>query len=129
MFAFTKSKGSGWAILAGVLCIIFVLVFLIYLILHRERISIAGSFLKTTAKYLKSNFLLFLYIPVYIGLTFLFGLLTVFEYLAFSCFGNPEFSRSSIYYSLPIQAFWTFLLVIQTIWGLSFFRDSCIFFH
>jgi uncharacterized membrane protein len=26
-----------------------------------------------------------------------------------------------------MQGLWTFLLVVQTIWGLSFFRDSCNF--
>lgn len=69
--------------------------------------------------------MLFIYVPIYIGLTFLFGLLTVYEYLAFSCFGNPEFNHYSMFYQLPIPKFWAFLLVIQTIWGLSFFRDSC----
>lgn len=123
----TLQKGSAWAIFVGVLCIIFILVFLFYLVLHRERIQIAGAFLQVTSRYIKNNFLLFIYIPIYIGLTFLFGILTVFEYLAFSCFGNEQFSPDSIFYRLPMQGFWTFLLVIQTIWGLSFFRDSCNF--
>lgn len=69
--------------------------------------------------------MLFLYIPVYVGLTFLFGILTVFEYLALSCFGNSHITPDSLFYKLAIQWFWTALLVIQTIWGLSFFRDAC----
>lgn len=123
----TLERGSGWVILAAVLCALFVFVFLVYLIFHRQKITIAGSFLKTTSSYLKSNLLLFAYIPAYIGLTFLFGILTVFEYLAFTCFGTPQFSQDSVFYKLPIQGLWTFLLVVQTIWGLSFFRDSCNF--
>lgn len=123
----TLQKGSHWAIFAGVLCIIFVLVFLFYLILHRTRIQISGSFLQITSKYIMKNLVLFAYVPVYIGLTFLFGILTVFEYLALSCFGTPQYSQNAVFYSLPIQWFWTSLLVIQTIWGLSFFRDSCKF--
>jgi hypothetical protein len=121
----TLQKGSGWAVFTGILCILFVLVFLIYLIFHREKIELAGRVLQLSSKFIRTNFQIIIYVPIYIGLTFLFGLLTVFEYLAFSCISNPVFLPDSIFYQLPIQGFWTFLLVVQTIWGLSFFRDSC----
>lgn len=74
----TLARGSGWAIFAGILAIFFVVVLALYLVLHREKIFISGEFLRINSKFLRKNFLLLIYIPVYIGLTFLFGLLTVY---------------------------------------------------
>ena len=62
-------------------------------------------------------------------LTIIFCILIVFQYLAFSSVAEPYKSESSIYLSLT-RSFWFMLpLVIETLWGLSFLRDSCIFFN
>jgi hypothetical protein len=42
--------------------------------------------------------LMFLYIPLFVILTFLFGLLTMFEYFAFSSMSTPTFSKDSMFY-------------------------------
>jgi hypothetical protein len=68
---------------------------------------------------------MFLYIPLFVILTFLFGLLTMFEYFAFSSISQPIFSKDSMFYVINRPPFWIFLLVIQTIWGFSFLRDGC----
>jgi hypothetical protein len=94
----TLAKASGWAVFLGILCLIFLLVFLFYLIFHRKRISIAGAFLEHASQFLKKHPLMFLYIPLFVILTFLFGLLTMFEYFAFSSMSTPTFSKDSMFY-------------------------------
>lgn len=58
-------------------------------------------------------------------LTIIFCILIVFQYLAFSSVAEPYINESSVYLSLT-RSFWFMLpLVIETLWGLSFLRDSC----
>ena len=58
-------------------------------------------------------------------LTFLFGILTVFEYLAFTSISEPTPSEDSIFNKLNKSWILITLLVIQTLWGLSYLRDAC----
>ncbi len=66
-----------------------------------------------------------LYIPLFMIFTILFCILIVFEYLSFSSVANPVQETGSLYLKL-VRSFWFMApLVIQTLWGLSFFRDAC----
>jgi hypothetical protein len=66
-----------------------------------------------------------LYILLFIVLTFLFGILIVFQYLSFSSVAAPNFSKDTLYSTLT-RSFWFMApLVIETLWGLSFLRDAC----
>jgi len=119
---------NGWAIFIAIVCLILALVLIFYVVVHRRRIKICGAFLKHATTMLKENCKTFLYIPLFMLLTFLFGVLTVFEYLAFSSLSEPTSSSDSIYNKLSRSWILTTLWVIQTLWGLSFLRDSCNFF-
>jgi hypothetical protein len=69
-----------------------------------------------------------MYIPLFMLLTIVFLCLIVFQYLAYasstSLIENPEKSLFS-----KLQKPWVLiaLLVVETIWGLSFLRDACTF--
>ena len=74
---------------------------------------------------LKKNWSTLIWAPIFIAISFLFGLLLVFEYLAFSSTGTPNLSNGAVYYSNASSWFGNLLLVVQALWGLSFFRDCC----
>lgn len=114
---FTASKGplsdsTGWDIFLGIICIIVLLILLFYLVVHRNRLAVCGAFLENASLFLRENCLVFLYIPIFIVLTFLFGILIVFQYLAYSSSGNVNFSPDSIYYTSTKSFILTALLVI-----------------
>jgi len=64
-------------------------------------------------------------VPIFVALTFLFGFILSFEYLALTSRGTPTFNSSSVYYILYNNWFAVTVLVVQGLWGLSFFRDMC----
>lgn len=62
------------------------------------------------------------------ALTFIFGILIVFQYLSFSSVQNPISSKDGLYPQLT-RSFWFMApLVIETLWGLSFLRDACTYY-
>lgn len=77
------------------------------------------------ASYLRQHWSTLIWVPIFIGITFLFGLLVAFEYLAFSSSGRLQLNQGEVYYSTVSTWFDKLLLTIQTLWGLSFFRDMC----
>lgn len=123
----TKLKDSqGWAIFLAILGLIIAFLIVFYVIVHRRRINICGAFLKHSTTMLKENWKTFLYIPIFMVLTFIFGILTVFEYIAFSSYSQPTFDpQHSLYLELNKSWVLIVLLAIQTLWGLSFLRDTC----
>lgn len=58
-------------------------------------------------------------------LTILFCILIMFQYLAFSSVQTPRQVNDSVYLKLTSSAWFMIPLVIETLWGLSFFRDAC----
>lgn len=114
---FTASKGplaasGGWAVFLGIVCIITLLLLLFYAIVHRTKLAICAAFLENASLFLKENCLVILYIPIFIGITFLFGVLVVFQYLAYSSTGEVTLSSNSLYYTATRSPFLTALLVI-----------------
>ena len=86
---FTSAKSylydaGDWSIVMGIFCVIFLIMLLGYVFMHRSKISLAGRFLEVAGQSLCANITKFLYIPLFIAITFLFGILLVFQYLAFS---------------------------------------------
>jgi hypothetical protein len=74
---------------------------------------------------LKSKVMTFLYILLFMVLTFVFGILIVFQYLAFSSVAAPSFNKDQLYEQLSRNFWFMAPLVIETLWGLSFLRDAC----
>ena len=117
--------GQGWAIILGIVCLVFMLLMLFYAFFHSTQLKLCAAFLELGANCIKENLIILLYIPLFVAITFVFGILTVFEYLAFASAGEPTLSSDNIFITNQRGFVLTFLLVIQTIWGLSFFRDCC----
>lgn len=69
--------------------------------------------------------MIILYILLFMVLTFLFGILIVFQYLAFSSAAAPSFSKDELYSQLSRNFWFMAPLVIEALWGLSFLRDAC----
>lgn len=108
-------------------CILILALIVFYAVCHRKQLDICAKFLEISGESLSTHWQIFLYIPIFILVTFVFGILLVFEYLAFSSKDEPHLTSQSVFYQTSKNVFLTFLLVIQAIWGLSFFRDACNF--
>jgi hypothetical protein len=74
----TLVEGQGWAILLGIICLALLVAVVLYAIFNRKQIYLVGCFLEIAGDYLKQNWSTLIWVPIFIGLTFLFGLLTVF---------------------------------------------------
>jgi hypothetical protein len=87
----TLVDGSGWAIFIGLLCLALFFVMLYHIVVHRKTITICGKFLYNSTLFLSERLTAIIYIPIFVGLSFLFGLLIMFQYLAFSSSSDPKF--------------------------------------
>ena len=123
----TLVQGQGWAIFLGIVCLALIVIIILYSWFHRKQIYITGCFLEIAGTYLRQHLSTLIWIPIFVVITFLFGFLLVFEYLALTSRGVPTFNPKNVYYSLYNNWFAVMVLVIQALWGFSFFRDSCIY--
>ena len=121
----TLSGSTGWDIVLGILCLVMAVILVLYSITHRKQIYITGCFLEISGEYIKRHWTTLIWVPIFVGLTFLFGFILTFEYLAFTSSGTPTFNSQNVYYSLYNNWFTVTFLVVQALWGLSFFRDMC----
>lgn len=71
-------RASGWGIFLGLLAIIIALILLFYLIVHNKRIRYTSIFLKNASLMLKQKCVIVLYILLFMVLTIIFCILTVF---------------------------------------------------
>ena len=83
------SAGKGWAIFFGIICVLLMLLLVLYACFHSKQLKVCGAFLDVGADCIRANCAVLLYIPLFVAFTFLFGILTVFEYLAFASTGSP----------------------------------------
>jgi hypothetical protein len=122
----TLVDGQGWAIIIGIVCLVLLVAVVLYAFLNRKQIYLAGCFLEVASESLKEHLSTLIWVPIFIALSFLFGWLLVFEYIAFASAGTPYLSSTgAIYYYNSNNWFGVLVLVVQGLWGLSFFRDSC----
>jgi hypothetical protein len=121
----TLVEGRGWAIVLGIVCLALLVVVLLYSWVHRKQIYITGCFLEISSSFLRQHLTILIWVPIFVALTFLFGFILSFEYLAFSSVPTPTFNPTDVYYLLYNNWFGVLVLVIQGLWGLSFFRDLC----
>jgi len=121
----TLVDGKGWAIILGIVCLALFVTVLLYGFFNRKSIYLAGCFLQVAGQQLRNKWSVLIWVPIFIAISFLFGLLLAFEYLAFSSVGTPNWANGAVYYANGSSWFGNLLLVIQGLWGLSFFRDCC----
>ena len=92
------SESKGWAIFLGILCLVILLLFVYYVVFHRQQIELCIQFITIAAECFKENLISILFILLFIALSIGFFVLTVFEYLAFSSFRDPTFSPNDLFY-------------------------------
>jgi hypothetical protein len=114
-----------WNILLAVALIIAAFVFLIYLCCHNRELTLTGIFMKHGNNFLKSDPLVWAYIPLFLVLTFGLIVLIVWQYVAFGTANSTTYNQGDLYRSsshcIPLQI----LNAIELIWGLQFLRDAC----
>lgn len=97
----------------GLLCIAIMIAIIFYACVFRARLSVAGAFLEQATKFVSENKKTLLWIPLFIIFTFLFGILIVFEYLAYVSSTGLSFDTKNLpFYQLSKPGFLIFLLVI-----------------
>ena len=120
-----ERTGSVWNIVIGVLLIITALAVVIFYFCHRREISLAGIFMYYANVFLKENFSLFLYIPLFLIWSFGLVVLCVWQYVAFGTMSSPTWTAGDVYKRSYQNVFLQVLNLIEFIWGIQFIRDSC----
>jgi Ca2+/Na+ antiporter len=114
-----------WNILLGVALIITGLVFLLYLCCHSREVALSGIFMNHGNRFLRSDCLVWLYIPLFLLLTLGLIVLILWQYIAFGTAHPSTFNAGDLYRSsshcIPLQI----LNAIELVWGLQFLRDAC----
>lgn len=114
-----------WNILLGVAFILTAIAFLIYMVCYNKELKLAEVFLENGNNFLKSDPVVFLYIPLFLVLTVGLITLIVWQYIAFGT-ANPTYLREgdlfrSSSHNIALQIF----NALELIWGLQFLRDAC----
>lgn len=73
----------GWNVVFGIVLIIVALMFIIYMACYRKELELCGIFMQHAAKFLKETPIVFLYIPLFLLLTFGLIVLIIWQYIAF----------------------------------------------
>lgn len=114
-----------WNILLAIALIITALTFLIYMICYNKELKLAEIFMENGNTFLKSDPLVFLYIPLFLALTIGLITLIVWQYIAFGTANQTYLRDGDIFrsssHNIPLQI----LNAIELIWGLQFLRDAC----
>lgn len=88
-----------WNILLGVGFILTGVVFLIYSFCYRKQIKLAQIFIQNANIFLKTDPIVFLYIPLFLVLTFGLIVLIVWQYVAFGSSNSPQLKAGDIFKS------------------------------
>jgi hypothetical protein len=114
-----------WNILLGVVLIITALVFLVYMGCNNRELTLSGIFMKHGNTFLKTDILVWLYIPLFLILTFGLIVLIIWQYIAFGTAYPTTYNQGDLYRSSSHCIILQILNAIELIWGLQFLRDSC----
>ena len=74
--------------------------------------------------FLKENPLIFLYIPLYIVLSFGLVVVCIWQYISFGTISEPFLEDGALYYSSRQSYVLQVFNAIEFIWGIQFLRDS-----
>ena len=118
----TFSEDRGWVIFFGIIFVLFFILLVSYVCFHRKQVALCGCFMEVAADCLRQNLKAILHLLLFAALSFLFILLLIYEYLSFSSASEP--TLKGLYYTVNCNGLLLFLLVMQGVWGFSFFRDA-----
>ena len=116
--------------LAGVVLIIILIVILLTVCKNRDSWRMHAIFLKYATYMIKSRPGTLAYIPIFFAILVCFVIIVVLEFTAFWTTGTIVFDHTkSLYHTFTgfLPVFLSILLIIQTIWGLTFIKESCTF--
>lgn len=111
-------------ILAAIICFILFIILVVMIAMYYNEVKFQGLFLQYSVRFLNENPLIFLYIPVFIILTFGLVVLILWQNAAFRS-SSVDNTDKNLFYRLGCN-FWSILNVFEFIWGLQFLRDACI---
>lgn len=89
--------GNAWNIIIGVVLIILAIIQLVFLFCQSREIELASIFMFYANIFLKENWVLFLYIPLFMVCSFGLVVLCVWQFIAFGSIGEPTWQQSNAY--------------------------------
>ena len=116
--------------IAGVLIVVLALL-IVSVYKNSLSIKIHGVFLRQASKIIGEKWLLLLFVVLYLVMLVLFIALVMFEFVGFWSNGRKIFlPLEYVYYKLEgfkFSGLVAVILAVQTIWGVAFLKQSCIF--
>lgn len=101
-------------------CFVLSVVSLVMLFLYSNEVRLHGLFLDYAVRFLDSNPVNLLYLPVFAVLMLGLVALTVWQHCCFS----SRFAYSNNFFSFNNSGAWEVLNIIEFIWGAQFLRDA-----
>lgn len=118
-------QATAWPIIIGVVLILVAIALVIFLFCYKQEIELGAIFLSEANQFLKDRPILFVYIPIFIILSFGLVVLCVWQFIAIGSANTPHWNSSQVYKQINYSVILMVLNVIEFIWGIQFVRDSC----
>jgi MFS family permease len=116
---------STWNVIIGIVMIAVAVCLLVFFFCYQQEIELASIFINYANVFLKENFIVFAYVPLYMLLSFGLFVLCVWQFIAFGSYEQPYINQGDLYYSSGKSMVLQVLNAIEFIWGIQFLRDSC----
>jgi hypothetical protein len=85
-----SSTGNTWNIIIGIALIIVAVSILIFYFCYQREIKLSSIFMYYANQFLKENFALFAYIPLFLVFSFGLVVLCIWQYVAFGTISTPN---------------------------------------
>lgn len=94
---------------------------------NKNKVAVYGEFASNSAELVSSHKLMIIFVPIFLGILVLFVMIIMFELERLWSSAPVYFDQDSVYYQFKpgSTTIWTFLVVVQTVWGLSFIKEAC----
>ncbi len=86
-----------WNVLLAILLIILGIAFIVYLVCYKDELKLATIFLKHANQFLKEDPKVYLYIPLFLLLTFGLFVLIVWQYIAYGTTYEPTYEEGDLW--------------------------------
>ena len=116
-------EGNTWNIIIAIALIILAIFIFAYIFCQKQELELASIFLTYANLFLKENAILFLYIPLFIVLSFGLVVLIIWQFIAFTSINAPTWDAANLFRSITPNLFLVVLNFIEFVWGIQFIRD------
>lgn len=94
---------------------------------NKNKVAVYGEFAHHATEVVSSQKLMVIYIPIFLGILVVFILMILFELERLWSSAPIYFDQNKVYHQFQhgSTTFWSFLVFVQAVWGLSFIKEAC----